>query len=391
MIFKDIDQITEEDLRTLIANSVAERKTLEYKQTLPGNSDPEKKEFLADVSSFANASGGDIIYGIIEDRNTGFPIELKGINIENSGQEIIRLESSIRDGIEPRVSGIGTRPIELSNGQTVLVVRIPKSWIPPHRVVFKGHNKFYSRGTNGKYQMDVTELRNAFNLSTSLTEKIRKFREDRISKILANETPAPLSAKAKIVLHLIPVVSFNPAQTYEIHRTESDKLHPIGDSGGSRRYNFDGLLAHSSMQDGKTSAYTQFFKNGIIEAVEESLLDSKYPDGRHYIPSVLFEKELIDSLSNYLAVFKGLSVSLPIFLFLSLLQVKEYSLAVNPRKTNKIRVDLIDRDILCVPEEVIESYDMTSSNILRPCFDSIWNASGFPKSLNYNDAGEWAG
>lgn len=73
MIQKNIDEITEEDLQALIDNSVLESKSIEYKQSLPGNSDSEKKEFLADVSSFANASGGDLIYGIIEDRNTRIP------------------------------------------------------------------------------------------------------------------------------------------------------------------------------------------------------------------------------------------------------------------------------------------------------------------------------
>ena len=54
MILKDLAAITELDLKSLIENSVLEQKTLDYKKMLPGNSDSEKKEFLADVSSFAN-------------------------------------------------------------------------------------------------------------------------------------------------------------------------------------------------------------------------------------------------------------------------------------------------------------------------------------------------
>ena len=106
MIGKSIDKITEEDLQDLIDNSVLERKTIEYKQSLPSNSDSAKKEFLADVSSFANASGGDLIYGIIEDRNTGLPETLDGLAIDNVDQEILRLDSMIRDGIEPRLLGV---------------------------------------------------------------------------------------------------------------------------------------------------------------------------------------------------------------------------------------------------------------------------------------------
>ncbi|GAJ18756.1 unnamed protein product, partial [marine sediment metagenome] len=68
MIAKNVNEITKDDLQALIDNSVLEGKTIEYKQSLPGNSDSDKKEFLADICSFSNTSGGDLIYGITEDR-----------------------------------------------------------------------------------------------------------------------------------------------------------------------------------------------------------------------------------------------------------------------------------------------------------------------------------
>jgi len=110
MIPKDIDDIKEEDLQTLVNNSVSERKTIEYKQSLPKDSDSDKKEFLADISSFANASGGDIILGMAEDKNTGAPKSLDGLSIENPDQETLRLESIIRDGIEPRIPSVTISP-----------------------------------------------------------------------------------------------------------------------------------------------------------------------------------------------------------------------------------------------------------------------------------------
>jgi len=64
VIQKTFDALGKPDVDALIADSVGESKTLEYKQELPGPKDDDKREFLADVSSFANASGGDIIYGI---------------------------------------------------------------------------------------------------------------------------------------------------------------------------------------------------------------------------------------------------------------------------------------------------------------------------------------
>ena len=189
MIGKNIDQITEEDLQALKDNSVSEGKTIEYKQLLPSKSDSGKKEFLADVSSFANASGGDLIFGIATDKKTGTPKSVEGLSIESVDREISRLGNMMRDGIEPRILSVGIQPIPLKNSKVALVIRIPKSWISPHRVSYRGHDKFYSRSSNGKYPLDVAELRIAFNLSETITERIRDFRQDRISKIFANETP----------------------------------------------------------------------------------------------------------------------------------------------------------------------------------------------------------
>ncbi|MFX1588295.1 MAG: helix-turn-helix domain-containing protein [Promethearchaeota archaeon] len=390
MIEKNLDEITEEDLQALIDNSVLERKRLEFKQSLPGGSDSEKKEFLADVSSFANASGGDLIYGMVEDRKTGYPKSLNGLVLENVDKEITRMENIIRDGIEPRIIGITTKPISLTNQTIVIIIRVPKSWISPHRVSFKGHDKFYSRSTNGKYPLDVSELRIAFNLSEMVMERIRKFREDRLSKILANELPLTFSENARIVLHLIPTISFNPAQQYDINIAFKDiaKLEPINSGDWGYRYNIDGIFTYSMLRDNVIFSYTQLYKNGIIEAVEGLML--KPHQEQLLIPSQSYEKKLIKSVSNYLTVLKKLGVETPIFIFLALLGVEGYSMA-SASHFPPTRVNTIDRDILILPEAIIENYNISIERVLQPSFDSIWNACGYPKSLNYNENGEWIG
>lgn len=387
MIEKNIDQITEEDLQALIDNAVSERKTIEYKRSLSINRDSERKEFLADVSSFANASGGDLIYGITE--AGGIPKKLEGLNLVNVDLEISRLESILRAGIEPRILSIIVRPISLSNSKTALIIRVPKSWISPHRVSFKGHDKFYARNSNGKYPLDVTELRVAFNLSEAITEKIRNFRQDRLSNIFAGETPVPFYDNPKIVLHLIPIISFNPAQSYDISKISShpDRMKPMYCLNCNNRYNLDGFLTYSGGREEKSYSYVQLFRNGIIEAVEGQLLESS--SGELLIHSVEYERQLIRSLPDYLSVLETLNVDPPTFIFLTLLGVKGYSMNVVERIYGSRRAHTIDRDILLLPEIVIESYRDNAERILRPCFDSIWNACGFRGSLNYNEAGEW--
>lgn len=389
MLPKNIDQINEEDLQTLVINSVLEGKTIEYKQSLLSNTDSSKKEFLADVSSFANASGGDLIYGITEEKDTGVPKAVEGLDIKNVDHEIRRLDSLIRDGIEPRIPSLFIRPIQLSNSKTVLVIRIFKSWISPHRVSFKGHDKFYSRSANGKYPLDVAELRVAFTLSETIVDKIRRFRENRISNIFANETPVPFYDSAKIVLHLIPIISFNPAQSYDVAKIalHPDKMRPISCGSWSYRHNLDGFLTYSGGTAAKSHSYIQLFRNGIVEAVEGAILMPQ--NDELLIPSVAYERELIQSLPQYLSILKTLGVELPIFIFLTLVGVKGYLMIVDRRRFWPFKTDTIDRDVLMLPEVVIESYDVNAKVVLRPCFDSIWNACGYPRSLNYNDDGEW--
>ena len=127
-----IELITEYHLRSLVDNQVRELRLIEYKRELPGRSERDKKEFLADVCSFANAAGGDLMYGIAE--SGGTPQHLVGITTDDVDAEISRLEGSIRDGIRPRIPGIKPQPVRLENGEHVLVLRVPRSFARPHVV-----------------------------------------------------------------------------------------------------------------------------------------------------------------------------------------------------------------------------------------------------------------
>ena len=204
MIQKRLDDITEDDLLALVTNGVSEGRTIEYKRELPGHSDGEKKEFLADVSSFANTSGGDLVFGV--DEQNGLPTQIPGFQSADLDLEVRRLDAMLASGLEPRIR-YATRPITGPGGQRTLIIRVERSWVGPHRVVFKGHDKFYARNSAGKYPLDVNELRSAFTFSASVTERIRAFRTDRLIALSNNQTPVPFVEDPKIILHCIPVES----------------------------------------------------------------------------------------------------------------------------------------------------------------------------------------
>ena len=322
---KHIDDIAEEDLQLLVDDQVSERKTIEYKSNLPGNSDSEKKEFFADVSSFANSIGGILVYGIKE--SNGIPTALEGIKDINGDDEKLAIENSIRSGIAPRIHGIETAAISLNSGNSIILISIPSSWQQPHMVTYKGSSKFFTRSSNGKYPMDVSEIHSSFVLSETATVQIRDFRAERLSNIVSGQTPVKMSNKPKIVLHMLPLTSFKPGQRYELSEIKKlqSSIKPIYSAAAEYRVNFDGYLSYTPIQDGISYTYVQVFHSGIIEAVDSEMLESE--DEIPNIPSITFEKEIVEAVERLLGFQKELGIPTPIVLMLSLLDVRGYTIA----------------------------------------------------------------
>lgn len=383
---KPLNLIDELDLRALVTDQVREGRTIEYKQALPGTSDSEKKEFLADVSSFGNAAGGDLILGISE--SAGIPIDVCGCAIADVDAEVLRLDSILRTGIDPRIPGVSIRDVALENGQTAILIRIPKSWASPHMIIFKDWRRFYSRTSAGKYMLDVPELRAAFVLSETTSERIRQFRIDRLSKLAADEGPVLLGESGKMILHIIPITAFDPSALYNVSGLANDTtgLHPLFKyvTGWSHRHNFDGYLTYAMSSVTKAAeSYLQVFRNGIIEAVDACILDEY--DGRREIPSKLFEEEIIESLPKYLSTQQRLGVEPPLLIMVSFLRVKGGQ--IRPNNSYRFAGHPIDRDALLIPEVLLDRYEADFAAVMRPAFDAVWNAAGWPRSMNYDDNG----
>lgn len=386
MISKQLDQITSEDLEKLVENSVSEKKTLEYKSVPVYGSDSERKEFLADVSSFANASGGDLIFGV--EQSDGIPTKVSGMKISNVDAEILKLENIIRDGIEPRINVL-THAVSVKNGNIVLIFRINRSWVGPHRVIFKGHDKFYSRNSAGKYPLDTNELKIAFTLSQTLVDKIGDFKNGRILDLISDKTPIPFYNGGKIVLHLIPLESFNLENSFGLNKLQEvlPKMVPMRVSSWNQKINLEGLLSYSEGQNNKSHSYVQLYRSGIIEAVEGLTLSKDQE--QKVLPSKGYEGMLIKALNQYMGILKDLKINPPVVIFLTLLSVNGYRITSSDLFFDSDENNLINKDVLNLPETLVENYDISSTSILRPMFDLVWNACGFEKSLNFNDDGEW--
>lgn len=395
MISKHFDQIEKKDIDALIQEKEPESKTLEYKEELPGKGSEDKKEFLADVTSFANASGGDIVFGIKEKRDkngksTGIPEAAPGIaNCANAEPEILRLTQVIRTGIAPPVPGVQLNKICDGPEGPIIVLRIPKSWASPHMITV-GDSRFYIRYDRSKHPMDVEEIRSAFLLSESLGDKITQFRYNRLGKILSKETPLQLRVGPKVVLHLLPrdslagTIAFDVATLYK----HSGHMWTIRSEGRSHRFNYDGFLIYSGAGEPDHYSYIQLFRNSIIEMVDASL--SLINDERRFIPSRTFEEEIAQFLGSCLIFERNLGITPPIVVLLSVLGIKDYALATK-QSTDRWDEFKIDRDDLLFPDILIEDINSDPFEVLRPCFDILWQSVGFARCMHYDESGNWIG
>ncbi len=393
MLDKPLDTIIKDDIDALAAAAVPERRTLDYKQELPGGSEGARKEFLGDIASFANAAGGDILYGVrdVRDENnrpTGTP-ELLGLADFNADREKLRLDQMIRNGIAPRVPGVAFHVVVGFPRGPILVVRVPRSWLALHMVTFQEHSRFYTRNAAGRYVMDVQEIRAGFLMTEALPERVRRFRDERLARLIAGETPVVLEPdEPRVVFHLIPASAFAAPVAVDVHAMHNKLigLIPMSTSGGfNERYSLDGYVAHSGGSE-PLGSYTIGMRNGAVEAVDVGHFRRNQRGQWFFVTSI--EREVIGATERYLSVMKVIGVTGPIFLCLSLVGVRGALLYDRPGATDEVRRP-IDREVVQLPELIVEEPVEEASRLLRPIFDMLWQCGGFPRSFNYTEDGAW--
>ncbi len=392
MIPKPLLEIGESDLHALRDNRVVEGKTIEYKRDLPGRSDGDRIGFLRAVSAFANTEGGDLLYGV--DTAEGIPTGFPGIGQVDQDELKQRLENLCRDGIEPRLPNLDFRLVVIEH-RPVLIVRVAKSWMSPHRVKLLNHGHFYGRNSAGAFPLDVGELRTAFTLSENTVNRIRDFRAERLLNLHAHHTPIPIRTGCKMALHIIPLSAFATTERIDIAQYQKTlhEFRPLGRDSHDvlSRFNLDGMLNYVYTRDDRSPAYTQVFRSGIVEAVA---VFSEQRDGQQQVKRIhskTYEAMVIRGLQGYINQLYALDVNLPILVFLALVNATDFVFSVpsGPGEYFGYETNKADRDMLDFSEVVIADYGIEAHTLLKPIFDAVWNAFGYAASANYGLDGKW--
>lgn len=163
MNFREKDSYFLNDIEDLIANEVEENIHLDYKAAGALDKDDRKRsEITKDVSAFANSDGGIIVYGVSEEDHK--PKEISPIDGRIYTKEWLE---NVIQLIQPRIENVMIYPIRVDDiGQSIYVVKIPRSGDAPHMAKDK---RYYKRFNFKSEPMEDYEVKDLYN-RTSVPE-----------------------------------------------------------------------------------------------------------------------------------------------------------------------------------------------------------------------------
>lgn len=378
------------DIEQLVTEQAVEGPHLDFKRDYPSTWDnATKHEFLADVSAFANAGGGDLVYGVDENGNAQASAVVPQV-LTSADVEVRRMQDLLLNMAEPRIPGVQVQAVPVTVGTAagyVLVVRVPQSWAGPHRV--KSNQHFFIRDGARKRQLDVPEVRGLFLRSENQAQRVRDFRTERIGKLLSDEAPHKLVEGPLVVVHVVPTqAALGLIQIDPVPYATARYLPVLGASSGLSRLNVDGALMVRNPNPQGTHGYSQFFRNGFFESVY--VLTRRNADGRASLPSLAYEEHAIALLRQFRIELVHLGIDTEVTVMLSLLRADETQLGVDSRYDFlDDHQTFFDRKTIVLPDVLARS-DLTPELALKPVFDLVWQAAGFERSRNYSAAGLWA-
>ncbi|MDP2132262.1 MAG: ATP-binding protein [Sulfuritalea sp.] len=199
--------LTEETLRQFLSLCIPEGLYLDYKEALSGTTEKEaKREFLKDVTAFANAAGGQLFLGVKEP-SEGVSIDAQLVGLSDGDTIAQDLERLASTSIDPRIPGLRIVPVQLANGRTCVIAHIPPSLGRPHMVSYAGHRSFYVRHSESSFPMTTHEVRESVLTSSSAEARARMFLDHRLREVcesIGDRQPA-------LFLQAVPLIAPEPA------------------------------------------------------------------------------------------------------------------------------------------------------------------------------------
>ena len=167
---------TKAELEALQTSNVKEGLHLEYKASgaIDKRDDSKKLEMARDVSAFANADGGQVVYGMTEKDHEPAGLD-QGVDAKTYPE--IWFEQVLQQHIIPTITGLRPRHVPLSKSMVAVVIDVPATKGDPHQV---SDGRYYRRHNFNRLIMEHYEIRDAMRriLEPALRLEFELFKGD---------------------------------------------------------------------------------------------------------------------------------------------------------------------------------------------------------------------
>lgn len=375
---KLLSAVTLEDLKRLVDNAVSESTHLDFKRELSLEDKDQKKEFLRDLTSLANAQGGTIVYGIDEERDlankpTGVAKEICGFTIANRDAFILTIGHLLKDGVDERLPSYEIDTVAITSTTYVLMLRVPSSIRAPHMVTLAGERRFFMRVNTGRQEMSTAQIRDSVLRTESLIERVDSFIRDRIAKWRSRSVAGPLW-----MLHVIPLSS-DPAAIDVTDKRIVDRLLKVGaPTGGFHTHCLEGFKIGRREASGETN-HAIFFRNGTVEFLDQSPF---YAASQAFAYGTFYDT-VFRLLGATMDLYREAHLNLPTAVVITLSGVANYRLANYPKSSEEDEFITDPIVVVDLPPDVRIA--------IRPAMDFLWNAFGVAKAEGFDDSGKYIG
>jgi hypothetical protein len=365
----------EEDLQELIDAQIEESARLEFKRQLNLKTVKEKKEVAKDVSAFANANGGVLIYGIAESGEEGKPMMASALTPISEPNLEKRLEDILLSATSPRLD-VRIKTIQSVDGYYI-VVDIPQGYPKLCMVTLGGENRYYRRRNFQVQMMTQEEIKEAYlRMGEASQEVLAKCRSTRLDPkvndaVLAQIVAVPIFGHDLLIdppRHGVGSFRKLPSEQKRRYSIPSEHLAP-----GSVGFEY---IRSSSSADYKA---LRLLESGHLEWIDS------YQSSRKIVPSTGLLYDLHDALLYFASVYQTVGYFGSVQLCYRLMGLKGSKLGTG---ISELYPPLEEHEWERAFQFDVSSMEREPLKIVKQFMDLLWCAYGYARCFSFNEEGE---
>lgn len=229
-----------------------------------------------------------------------------------------------------------------------------------------------------------------------LFHRMETFHRQRVDVVASGDSPLGKREDGYLVFHFVPHSCLKSRD-----RLDDNRLKESGDKvRGSRersfyrfsRFNVDGILKLDTEKE--PTSYSQIFRDGRIESVISDIVFSSRDQihnqpisGPRYLNDPTCERAFFTFVEQYLEFCTIAGLHEPITLFSALVGCRDVRFYSD--RGYYLPQGGIDRCPAFLPEVEIQRFDIDPETLMRPWCDTLFQALGLEKSLNFDKSGKW--